>query len=295
MLMRNSGALQRRCSNFWRVGYATLLMAALVVLVGTMGVRRAEAQAATAEERAVDKRNADEQANVAAQREDEVAKLRAQQEQILAQLKVLEVEKRQLEAELAQRQAEGRKADDLTAVYRSKLAQAAQQAKEAQAETLAERLAARRKVELGLDAQAATVEEKANDERQAVRQRNKNLGVREQNDPVGRVQLDLVSLADRYVDAKGNLELAELELQQLTATVGPEHKDAIARAPAAKLKIQMAQRKLAIFRGIAEAAMEAAKSDLDIAMQQFNGGVVPQSVVSEAKSRVRILEVILAQ
>src|SRR6185295_12581921 len=91
----------------------------------TMGVRRVEAQAADADQKAaeVDKRNAREQAAVAADREAEVAKLRAQQQQILEQLKVLEVEKRQLEDQLAQRKAEGAKADDPNAVYRRSLAQ----------------------------------------------------------------------------------------------------------------------------------------------------------------------------
>lgn len=300
MLMQSNGALARRCSNFWRVGYSTLLAMALVVMVGTMGVRRAQAQKADPEGKAaeVELRTAQEQASVAAQRQDEVALLRAQQAQILEQLKALEVEKRQLQAELAQRKSEGAKADDVAAIYRQKLAQrgqASQQAQEAQAGTIEAKLAARRRVELGVDAQPAPAQEKLDDERQAMRQRNKNPVGRDQNEGAGRAQLDLVALADRYVDAKGSLELAELELQQLTATVGPEQRNAIARGPAAKLKVQTANRKLAIFRGIAEAAMEAAKSDLDLAMQQFKGGLVPQSAVTEAKSRVRILEVILAQ
>jgi len=297
MLMQSNSALARRCSNFWRVGYSTLLAMALVVMVGTMGARRVEAQAADADQKAaeVDKRNAREQAAVAADREAEVAKLRAQQQQILEQLKVLEVEKRQLEDQLAQRKAEGAKTDDPNAVYRRSLAQ--RQANDAAGGDVAATLAARRYQELGRNPAVATAEEKANEERVQLRDRiiRGNPGKGEPNDFAARAQLDLVSLADRYVDAKGNLELAELELQQLTATDGPEHRDAIARSPAAKLKVQTANRKLAIFRGIAEAAMEAAKSDLDLAIQQFNGGLAPQSVVTEAKSRVRILEVILAQ
>jgi hypothetical protein len=272
---------------------------ALMVMVGTMGVRRAQAQAADADRKAaeVDKRNAREQAAVDANREAEVVKLRAQQEQILEQLKSLEVERRRLQDELAERKAEGAKADDLTAIHRSKLAQQEQAKQQTQAGDIAARLAARRYQELGRNPAVATAEEKANEERGQFRDRivRGNPGKGEPNDFAGRAQLDLVTLADRYVDAKGNLELAELELQQLTATLGPENKEAIARSPAAKLKVQTANRKLAIFRGIAEAAMEAAKSDLDLAMQQFNGGLAPQSVVTEAKSRVRILEVILAQ
>jgi hypothetical protein len=44
-----------------------------------------------------------------------------------------------------------------------------------------------------------------------------------------------------------------------------------------------------------EAALEAAKADLDVAGQQVKNGLAPVNSVNEAKARVRILEVILAQ
>ena len=273
MLMQSNGALARRCSNFWRVGYATMLMAALVVMVGTMGVRRAQAQDADAERKAaeVDKRNAQEQAAVAADRGAELAKLRAQQEQILAQLKALEVEKRQLEDQLAQRKAEGAKADDVAALYKTRLAQREQAIQEAQAGDIAAKLAARRRLELGLDAQAAPAEEKAN---------------------AGRAQLDLVSLADRYVDAVGNLQMAQLEFNRIN---GKDKVFTQYEMDRAKLEVVKAERKVNIFRAIAKAAMESAKADLDTATGRVLNGIAPTNSVNEAKSRLQILEVILAQ
>jgi len=217
MLMQSNGKLARRCSNFWRVGYSTLLVMALMVMVGTMGVRRAQAQNADAERKAaeIDKQNAQEQ-----DREAEVAKLKAQQDAILAQLQSLEVEKRQLQDELAARKAEGRAGNEAVTEYRRKLAQREQaiaQEREAAAREMLARPGARRPPEFGPDGDAA-VEEKANGDRAAMRDwiNKKNPAAREPNEGAGRAQLDLVSLADRYVDAVGNLQLAQLELTRMS-------------------------------------------------------------------------------
>jgi hypothetical protein len=284
MLMQSNGALERRCSLYWRMGYSTLLVVALVLLVGTLGVRRAAAQAADAVQKAaeVDKRNADEQAAVAAQREAEVAKLRAQQEQILTQLKALEVEKRQLEAELAQRKTEGGKADDASVVYRRMIAQRQQaiaQARESQAAELAAKVTAQEQ------------NAKANDERQAMKDwvNKKPGGNREPNEFAGRAQLDLVSLANSYVDAVGSVSIAQVRMQAME-----EAKD-IAGVRIEKVNMDTARRKVAIFKGIAQAALEAAKSDLETAMQQVKMGLAPTNAVNEPQSRLKILEVILAQ
>ena len=111
----------------------------------------------------------------------------------------------------------------------------------------------------------------------------------EQNEPRGRAQLDLVSLANNYVDAMGSVKLAEVRMQAME-----EKQDQIG-IRIEKVNLDTAKRKVMIFRGIIEAAREAARADLDLAEQQVKGGLAPVNSVNEAKARVRILEVILAQ
>jgi hypothetical protein len=267
------------------------LVASLVMVGGILGVRFASAQA-TAEQNIVEQRNADEKT---AQRQAEIEQLRAQQQQIKAQLDLLEAEKQELQHVLEQnREQGGTTPKNAAAIYRRVMAQRQQaiaQVRDAEAAELSARAAAQQ-------ADADRDQGAKEQERQAWRKWNEDRIARDKaggNEFAGRGQLDLVSLADRYVDAKGNLELAELELEQLARKGGGDHPDMVLKGPALKLKVQTAKRRLVIFRGIAEAAMEAAKSDLDLAMQQVKGGLAPQGVVTEARSRVRILEVILAQ
>ena len=108
----------------------------------------------------------------------------------------------------------------------------------------------------------------------------------------GRAQLDLVSLANSYVDAVGNLQIAEVELARMADKGNAFSKTELSMA---KIKVDTAQRKVKIFRSIAEAALESAKSDLDLASQQAQTGLAPKTAVTEAQSRLKILQVILAQ
>jgi len=295
MLMQTNRPLERRCSIYWRVSYSTLLVVALVLASGTLGLRRANAQAAVAEQIAVDKKNVEERA-VADQRQAELDKLRAEQDQIRAKLDMLEAEKQKLQAELEQRRANGQ-AENGAAAYKRAIAQrqqAMEQAKRAQDWTVFEKIAEQN------DKAADEAEKAGKNEWKAqlngwMAKKNPGAANREQNEFPGRAQLDLVSLANSYVDAIGNLKLAQLELDELVATRGPEHKDVTRLGPAAKVKIEIAQRKVNIFRGIAEVALESAKSDLEIATQQVQNGLAPKSSITEAQSRLKILEVILAQ
>ena len=114
---------------------------------------------------------------------------------------------------------------------------------------------------------------------------------RDQNELFGRAQLDLVSLANNYVDAIGNLQLAQLELN----LIGHEHRDMLTKGAVLKVKVATAERKMQIFRAIAEAALEAAEKDLQLAEQEFKSGLAPEKASIEAKSRLRMLKAILAQ
>jgi beta-lactamase regulating signal transducer with metallopeptidase domain len=277
MLMQSNGALERRCSLYWRMGYSTALVVALMLLAGTLGVRRANAQAADPAQIEVEKRDAQEKTTLAAERDAELVKLRAQQDQIQAQLKALEVERQQLQSELDKRRGEGAKTDDVASIYRRTLMQreqAIQQVREAQAAELA----------------AKDQNAKANDERAAMRDwMNKRNAVNaDQKEAVGRGQLDLVSLADRYVDAMGGISLAEVRIQAY------EQKGDVAGVRVEKVNLDTAKRKVAIFRGIAEAARESAKADFELTNEQVKNGIAPKSSVLEAQSRLRMLEVILA-
>ena len=98
-----------------------------------------------------------------------------------------------------------------------------------------------------------------------------------------------MSLANNYADAQGSISLAEVRMQAM------EQKQDTVGMRIEKVNLDTAKRKVAIFRGITEAALESAKADLDVASQQVKNGLAPVNSVNEAKSRVRILEVILAQ
>lgn len=229
------------------------LMVSLVLVSGILGVRWARAQAAPEEK--------------AAQRQAEIEQLRAQQEQIKAQLDVLQLEKQKLQSELEQRKADGVEAQN-AAVYRRTVVQREQAIAQAKDEAAKEQ------------------------QQQAWRKWNAERIVGDragQNEMPGRAQLDLVSLANSYVDAAGGVKLAEVRMQAME-----EKQDRIGMR-IEKVNLETAKRKVAIFRGIVEAAREAAQADLEIASQQVQNGIAPKGSMNEAKSRVKILEVILAQ
>jgi hypothetical protein len=280
MLMQTNQPLERQCSIHWRLAYSTLLVMALIAVSGTFGLRRANAQAQVDDAQKVAAARLAEEQSVAAQRQDELAKLRAQQDQIKAQLAALEAEKAKLMAELAQRKDEGAKAND-AAAKRNEAARF--------------RAALEEKIDGQKEKAAAERDKAVNADRQAMRDwmEKKNVGGnRDQNEFPGRAHLDLVSLANSYVDAIGNLQVAQLELERIS---GKEKVFTQYEVNKAKVDVVTAERKVRIFRAIAEAALESAKSDLDFAVAQVQNGIAPQTTMSDAKSRLRILEVILAQ
>jgi hypothetical protein len=288
MLMQAKEPLARRCSMGWRLSYCVLLMVALVLAGSTFGLRRANAQAADADQKADERKLAEEKA-AQADRQAELEKLRAEQDQIKAKLEMLELERQKLQLQLV---TKGGKVQNDAAIAAQRALirdQAVQKAKEAQAGELLAKIAAQNEDD------ALTRDKRAKDERQAMQDwvNKKPGGNREQNEFAGRAQLDLVSLANSYVDALGNLQLAELELSQLKTHFGPE--EVLVKSPAMKIKVETARRKVRIFRSIAEAALEAAQVDFEIASRNVKMGLAPENSVMEAKSRLKVIEVILAQ
>ncbi len=286
MLMQSNGPLARRCSIYWRLGYSTLLVIVLVLASGTFGLRRAQAQTDNEQQKPAERKLAVEQA-VAAQRQAELDKLRAEQDQIKAQLDVLEAEKQKLQAELAKRKADGAQNQNVADYYKRSIAQDTLRAARGDAAAALEKTYT--------DKAAGDRDDAVKAERAAVRDwiNKKNPpGNREQNEFAGRAQLDLVSLANSYVDAIGNLQVAQLEFERMN---GKEKVFTQYEINKAKVDVVTAERKVRIFRAIAEAALESAKSDLDLAVQQVQNGLAPKTATSEAKSRLKILEVILAQ
>jgi multidrug resistance efflux pump len=117
-------------------------------------------------------------------------------------------------------------------------------------------------------------------------------------------QLDLVSLATSYADAVGEVEIAKLEYesrkQLAERNTIPAQELAIAQ-----IKFKTAERKVALLRSIAEAALMETKADMDAARSQLEsvGKGRPddrsairaaEAQVIRAESRLRVLESILA-
>jgi beta-lactamase regulating signal transducer with metallopeptidase domain len=282
MLVQTNRPLDRQCSLYWRLSCSTLLIVALILTTGALGIRRANAQADETAAKEFDKRNADEKA-AAIHRDDELAKLRAEQDQLMAQLKMLEAQKEQIQLLLQKARDNDARAADITGKQ----------------QTIEEKLRVRREIEMGADqlaaekARAAAKQKAALDDREALKdwvtKKNPRPADRDAMDFGGRAQLDLVSLANSYVDAVGNLQIAEVRLH------ANQEKGDIAETRIAKVNLETARRKVAIFRSIAEAAQDAAKSDLEIAVQQVQIGLAPKTAVTEAESRLKILKVILTQ
>jgi beta-lactamase regulating signal transducer with metallopeptidase domain len=276
MLVATHRPLSRRCSGFWRAGCAALLIILLMLTSGSLGVRRANAQAANPFAAADDKKNAEDKA-IAADRDAEVQKLKAEQAQLQAQLAELAAQRKQLEYEIQMKRDIEAKATDVNA------------------KTLEERMRNKRYQELKADPAAA---QKANPgERVAmeafISKKDPRAANRDANDFNPRPQLDLVSLANNYVDAVGNLQLAEIELERLAGNKN----NAFSKyeVDSQKMRVQIAQRKVNIFKAIAQAALDAAKTELQFGIENHNAGLAPVSTVTDAKARIRILEVILAQ
>jgi beta-lactamase regulating signal transducer with metallopeptidase domain len=260
MLVAHKSPLQRECSLYWRLGWSTMLIIALVLVTGMFGVRRANAQ------------NLDNDK----EREAQIQKLRAEQAALEANLAALEAQKRDLQEELDARQNDQN--NKVQALLLRNKEQALIQQKLAEDKAAMAKAVKQKLVQN--DEKIDFVDKNNKKDPRGAQQNVMELG--------GRAQLDLVSLASAYVDSLGEVEIAQLRAEQAKG-----HRD-MSETRIAQVQMETAKRKNRVFRGIAEAALESAKAELDTVARQHEMGIASRSAMSEAQSRLRILEVILS-
>jgi hypothetical protein len=109
---------------------------------------------------------------------------------------------------------------------------------------------------------------------------------------VGGVQLDLVNLANSLVDAAGAVRVAKLNLEahKRLANAGGGGEVELATAES---NLQTAAKRLELLKGIAEIALEGATVDAKRAEQLYKQGVENAQAVSEAMSKMKMLELIV--
>ncbi len=118
--------------------------------------------------------------------------------------------------------------------------------------------------------------------------------------PVGESsQVDLVALATSYTDAVANLSIAKRQSERLrelhkAATISAEEYEI------AEIRLQAAERKVELLRGIAESALKVTKGELEVLKQWHLTGANPAGMgplpiqIVRAESRMEILQKILA-
>jgi beta-lactamase regulating signal transducer with metallopeptidase domain len=261
MLVARKSPLARECSIYWRFGWSTMLVVAMILGTGLLGVRRANAQ------------NFEDEKN----RDAEIKRLIAEQDAIAAKLTQIEVQKQQLQDELQKRRGEDFQKFQEEKARKTEEALTQKKMAEAKEATVKEKLAGRDEEKIDF------VEKNSKKDPRAAQQNVMDFS--------GRAQLDLVSLANSYVNAVGELKIQELHADRF-AKGGNNFSDT--EKAVARVHVETANRKVQIFRSIAEAAAEAAKVDLEMAHLQFKKGMASRSAVVEAESRLRILQIILS-
>jgi hypothetical protein len=99
-----------------------------------------------------------------------------------------------------------------------------------------------------------------------------------------RPQLDLVALANSYADATANVMVAHQTLEDARSNTEQAN---------AKARLAGAEHKARLLRSIAEAALDQAKKEMDLARKRYEMGVGEPSTAFDAEGRVRILSLIL--
>lgn len=109
---------------------------------------------------------------------------------------------------------------------------------------------------------------------------------------IGGVQLDVVQLGNSLVDASGTLQIAQVKFQMLDHL----RKDGAQNGEewmTARVNFDTAKKRLALLRGIAQIALQTAQENLNIANARIKQGLQTTESLSDAKSKVQMLEVIL--
>lgn len=109
---------------------------------------------------------------------------------------------------------------------------------------------------------------------------------------VGGVQLDLVQLGNSLVDASGAMQLAKgtaNRIEKLREEGAFDHVE----LERARVNLATAEKRLNLLLGIADIALQGAVADLDRTTKLHEKGFVSDQTVSDSKSKVQMLEVII--
>ena len=278
MLLQRQTPLATRCSTLWRCFTA---MTALVILGCStlfIGVDRAHAQAAPQD------------------RNQEIAALTAQRDDLAAKLAQMELQLNQLRAQVEALRAQGLEQKQIEMRIRD-ASKVVEKAREEEAVAGPERNAIRRRAELQREQARQQREQLAGEAGQpaggAANPLEPQQGGRSTSGARGQSsQLDLISLANSYIEASGNRKLRQLQLQRVQrlaeskAVSQEEHEMAM-------IEMEMAERKARLFRGMAEAALRGAEGEYKHARELVEKGLAPASAVHDAESRLHVLKLIL--
>jgi protein involved in polysaccharide export with SLBB domain len=110
---------------------------------------------------------------------------------------------------------------------------------------------------------------------------------------VGGVQLDLVNLANSMVDAGGAVRLAKVNYEA-HAQLAKEKGISNLELETSKANLETAAKRLNLLRSIAEVALQSAQDDFRRTKAMYEKGVGDQQSLSEATSKVKMLELIVA-
>jgi beta-lactamase regulating signal transducer with metallopeptidase domain len=107
---------------------------------------------------------------------------------------------------------------------------------------------------------------------------------------IGGVQLDLVNLGNSLIDASSALRMAKMKLSRLPVeqkVVSASERDE------AENNLVTAEKRLRLLKGIAKVALSAAADDMNRTQKLYETGAASMQSVTEAKSKVQMLELVL--
>lgn len=104
----------------------------------------------------------------------------------------------------------------------------------------------------------------------------------------GGAQSDLIHLATTYIDAVRDMEIAKVRVHEPAPAVLPAQTREINR-----INLVAAQRKVDLLKAIVEGTLKAAESELKHARRVHQHGLIPETQVTAAETKVRLLQLIL--
>jgi hypothetical protein len=109
---------------------------------------------------------------------------------------------------------------------------------------------------------------------------------------VGGVQIDLIQLGNSLIDATAALQLAKLNLNVAVQVQNGGGKNDL-EVLTSKVNLTTAEKRLALLCGIAEISLRSAQDELNRQVDLVKKGYQPQDAISDAKSKVEMLKIII--